>query len=105
MELPEKVIKALECLRAEKDSLKIEEAYLVGSYARGDWLRDSDLDLIIVSPIFRNLDVGVRYRVVKEAIGYGVPLEALCYTPEEFQEAKNRSIVVQDMLEYAVKVI
>jgi len=103
--LPEKVSKALERLRAARDRLMIEEAYLVGSYARGDWLKDSDLDLIIVSPSFKNHDLGARYRIVKETLGHGVSLEALCYTPEEFQHAKKRSMIVQDMLEYAVKVI
>ena len=35
----------------------MSEAYLFGSYARGDWLEESDVDLIVVSPGFE----GVRW--------------------------------------------
>jgi predicted nucleotidyltransferase len=41
--------------------------YLFGGYARGDWLAESDLDLIIVSSTFKGLDLGKRYLKVKEA--------------------------------------
>jgi len=41
------------------------EVYLSGTYARGDWLRDSDMDLVIVSRAFDGLDVGSRFALVK----------------------------------------
>lgn len=79
------------------------EVYLTGSYARGDWLEDSDVDLIVVSRLFEGLELGERYRMVKEAAPSGFGLEALTYTPEEFERAKVRSVILQDMLEYAVR--
>jgi len=79
------------------------EVYLIGSYARGDWLRDSDIDLIIVSKAFKGLDLGRRYRLVKELAGAGFGLDLLTYTPEEFKKMKKRSIIIQDALEYAIK--
>ena len=39
------------------------EVYLAGSWARGDWLLDSDVDLIVVSRRFEGLSLGERLRV------------------------------------------
>jgi len=105
LKLPDKVLDAIEKLRKTKDRLGIEEAYLTGSYARGDWLEESDLDLIIVSRKFQNKHIGERHRIIKETIGKGISLEAICYTPEEFSEAKKRSTILRDMLQYAHRII
>jgi len=84
---------------AEK-SLGFVEVYLFGSYARGDWLEDSDVDLVVVSPAFRGLDIGRRYSIVRRLLPMNIGFEILTYTPEEFEEAKKRSIVLQDAMEY-----
>lgn len=56
-----------------------------GSRVRGDALKDSDLDLLIVAEAFRDirwLDRPVR--VVEDCdIRFGV--ELLCYTPDEYR--------------------
>ena len=39
----------------EKRGVKVVEAYLFGSWARGDWLVDSDVDVVVVSPDFRGV--------------------------------------------------
>ncbi|RLE78672.1 MAG: DNA polymerase III subunit beta [Thermoprotei archaeon] len=79
------------------------EIYLFGSFARGDWLKDSDLDLIVVSTKFRGLDLGKRYALVRNLLSFRVSVEMLLYTPEEFEEARKRSIVLKDAEEYWVK--
>ncbi|AEM39094.1 DNA polymerase beta domain protein region [Pyrolobus fumarii 1A] len=81
------------------------QVYLFGSYARGDWLEDSDIDLIIVSPRFRGLDPGKRYAMIRELLPGDVSLEILLYTPEEFERAKKRSVVVQDAMEYWMRLL
>ena len=80
------------------------EVYLFGSYARGDWLEDSDVDLVVVSPAFRGLDIGKRYSIVRKLLPKDMGFEILTYTPEEFEEAKRRSIVLQDAMEYWIKI-
>ncbi|MFB0503657.1 MAG: nucleotidyltransferase domain-containing protein [Candidatus Bathyarchaeia archaeon] len=40
------------------------DAYLCGSYARGDWSRDSGVDLIVIIRIFDGLDIGFRFALV-----------------------------------------
>ncbi|MDW7978649.1 MAG: nucleotidyltransferase domain-containing protein [Candidatus Caldarchaeum sp.] len=84
------------------EELEVSEAYLFGSLARGDWMEDSDLDVVVVSQRFRGLELGRRYALVKKLAPKGVPLEALTYTPEEFEEAKKQSVILQDVMEYAI---
>ncbi len=68
---------------------KIKEAYIFGSMARGDAGQRSDLDLIVVmetdKPFFQ------RYEEFKELIlNLPLPVDLLIYTPEEWQEIKER---------------
>ncbi|MEM1610099.1 MAG: nucleotidyltransferase domain-containing protein [Sulfolobales archaeon] len=76
------------------------EVYLFGSYARCDWLIDSDIDLIVVSDGFKSLDLGERYSLVRRLLPSDRGFEILIYTGEEFEQARKRSIVIQDTSEY-----
>lgn len=80
------------------------EVYLFGSYAKCSWLRDSDIDLIVVSDAFRGLDIGRRYTLVRKLLPFDRGFEILVYTREEFEIAKKRSIVVQDAAEYWIRI-
>ncbi|MGQ0560700.1 MAG: nucleotidyltransferase domain-containing protein [Gemmatimonadota bacterium] len=56
-----------------------------GSRVRGEPLRHSDLDLLVVAQAFekvRWLDRSVR---VVEALGIPFGVDLLCYTPEEYE--------------------
>lgn len=65
------------------------EVYLTSSYARGDWLDDSDVDLIVVSRMFENLDLGERCKVVKRRVKPGYSLDLTPLTPQEFWRRKR----------------
>ena len=98
----------LEMLRAFADRLKavlgFAEVYLFGSYARCDWLADSDIDLIVVSDGFKGLGLGERYVLVRKLLPADRGFEILTYTSEEFEYAKKKSIVIQDASEYWIKI-
>ena len=76
-----------------------------GSRARGDALKHSDLDLLIVSELFE----GVRWldrpvRVAEECdIRFGV--EMLCYTPEEYERKRREFGIVQTATEEGVDML
>jgi len=64
--------------------------YLFGSRARGTAHADSDYDVVAVSQAFqgqrRVVRAPDRYRIWREAGGWGIGLDLQCYTPEEFRE-------------------
>ncbi|MBI2864940.1 MAG: nucleotidyltransferase domain-containing protein [Chloroflexi bacterium] len=63
--------------------------YLFGSRARGTASSDSDYDIIAVSHAFagqRRLGRAPdRYKLWREAGGWGISLDLHCYSPEEFR--------------------
>ncbi|HKZ63315.1 MAG TPA: nucleotidyltransferase domain-containing protein [Thermoplasmata archaeon] len=73
---------------------RIERILLFGSRGRGDALKASDVDLVVVSPDFRGVNWRERTLAVSRLWRGPVRLEALCYTPEEFlKRAQELSIV------------
>ena len=106
LNLPERVKRAINVL-LENVTRRYRgvEVYLYGSYAKGDWLEDSDVDLIVVSDDFEGVELAKRIAMVRALAPRDVSFEILAYTPVEFEEAKRRSIVVQDASTYWVKLL
>ena len=101
MNLPERVRRAIEVfLRNLRLRYPDAEAYLYGSYARGDWLLDSDVDLIVVSDMFEGVDMAGRIADVRALAPRDVAFQIIAYTRREFEEVKKRSIVIQDAATY-----
>lgn len=65
--------------------LKLERAILFGSRARGDFWEESDWDLLIISPDFREIPFIKRAEFLLKTIPL-FRIQYFCYTPEEFQE-------------------
>ena len=104
LELPERVRRALEeLLERAQEVLGDFEVYLFGSYARGDWIEDSDIDLVVVSPAFRGRGLGERYRILRELLPPDVSVDILAYTPEEFRRALERSSILREASTYWVR--
>jgi len=76
-----------------KNNIKIEKVYLFGSYARGTALKDSDIDIAIVSKNFFGDRFADRRRVVPLRRKIDRRLEPMPYTPENFKE--NDPLVVE----------
>jgi hypothetical protein len=95
--LPDKVQKALNLfLSALKGKYSDAVVYLFGSYARGDWLEDSDLDILVISSRFKGKQMVERVGEIRRLAPEDVPMEILAYTPEEFKKALKRSEVIKD---------
>ena len=61
-----------------------ERVIVFGSRARGDALKHSDLDLLIVAAAFREVPWLERGPRVVEECDIRLGAELLCYTPEEY---------------------
>jgi len=75
---------------------------LFGSRARGDYLDESDFDLLVVSDQFKEIDFLDRI-----CLAYGLwklrqGLDVLCYTPEEFEIKKKQIGIVQEAVKEGI---
>jgi len=74
----------------EKYHIHPERIILYGSYAKGNARVDSDIDLVVISSDFKNMNLRERLEILGLAAGRVFePIEALGYTPEELLEKKE----------------
>ena len=89
----------------EREGYRVEAVYLFGSYARGDYLQSSDVDLAVISdqfqgvPFLRRLDI-VNRIVWKTNLGN---VEVLPLTKKEVEE--ERSVVIRDAKKYWIRLV
>lgn len=94
-EIKKSVLKFIWSIR----DFKIKEVVIFGSRIKGDYLENSDLDLILISDDFEGLSFTDRitniYRYYDNWTA-DFPLEILCYTQEEFNRKKKLPGIVRD---------
>jgi predicted nucleotidyltransferase len=66
-----------------------------GSRARGDALKHSDLDLLIVAEVFREIPWLDRAFRVSRDCDIRMAVELLCYTPEEYARKREELGIVR----------
>ncbi|MDI6602527.1 MAG: nucleotidyltransferase domain-containing protein [Patescibacteria group bacterium] len=88
-----------EYLKCFPKNVKVEGVFLFGSYATGKIRRDSDVDIIVISPDFKKISFIKRLELLSQLrqseITRSVPMDILGYTPEEFAEIDKESIVMR----------
>jgi hypothetical protein len=84
----------IDFLNKVKENFHPDLIILFGSRARGDYLHDSDFDLIIVSPDFQDVHFMERIYQILEFWDYDWDVDILPYTPKEFQKKKNQIGIV-----------
>ncbi len=77
---------------------------LFGSRARGEALKDSDYDFIIVSKRFEGIGFLERIQKIYELWDYKLHADILCYTPEEFEKRKDSLTIVGEAVKHGVEV-
>jgi predicted nucleotidyltransferase len=75
---------------------------LFGSRARGEELKDSDYDLVVVSEKFRGMHFLDRLAKLYELWDLDRDADILAYTPEEFEEKRRQLGVVRRAAEEGV---
>ena len=79
-----------------------EVMIIFGSRARGDELRESDYDMIIVSEKFRGINFVRRMEKVYKLWDLDERADIICYTPEEFEEKKKQIGLVRRAVEEGI---
>jgi predicted nucleotidyltransferase len=91
-----------------RDQIGAERVLLFGSHARGHAQSDSDYDVIVVSPRFdglRRRERGICLRDLFYEVGGHAPMDLICLTPEEFDEASRRITLVAAVLPEAIDLL
>ncbi len=78
---------------------KIERAILFGSRSRNDWLYTSDVDVMIISKLFKNIPFTERMSKTLHFWKLPLDLEVICYTPEEFEQKRKQIGIVQQAVQ------
>jgi predicted nucleotidyltransferase len=89
-------------LQNVKEKINVKKVILFGSAARGEMHRDSDIDLIILSPDFKKMEFMKRLILLsrlRRGMKKTAPMDIFGYTPEEFERLSKESIVLQEAKE------
>ncbi|MEM4281232.1 MAG: nucleotidyltransferase domain-containing protein [Candidatus Caldarchaeum sp.] len=78
-EIRERIINILSKLAGELDAT----VYLFGSYAKGTHTIDSDVDIVVVSEMFKGVDPVERVALVRLKLPADIAFEIIALTPEE----------------------
>jgi predicted nucleotidyltransferase len=85
------------------DDAGATKVILFGSRARGDWLRESDYDFVVVSERFEGVPF-MRRPVDLYRYWTGHPgVELLCYTPEEFDRKSKQITIVREAVREGIE--
>jgi len=87
-----------------KKKFKFNKLILFGSRARGDNLKNSDFDFIIISKEFENKPFFLRPSEFFDYWKLNVDLEIICYTPQEFEKKKNQIGIVQQAFKEGIEI-
>ena len=76
-----------------------------GSRVKGCATKDSDLDVIVVSPVFHNIKFVKRMPLVLKKVRFPKHVDYLCYTKEEYEKIKDESAIIKDALKHSIEIV
>ncbi len=82
--------------------IAVPKLILFGSVADGTANKDSDVDLIVVSPAFSKLNFFKRGALMYDYWKPLLPVDFLCFTPEEFEQRKKGATIVSHALKTGI---
>lgn len=101
--IPENIKNIIEDYLRDLDAeIKVEKAVLFGSYAKGTYDEDSDIDLAIFSDYFKDMKrvEGIKYLLRKARKYRGIDLEPISFTKQDYEE---RIGFVQEVLKDGIE--
>ena len=90
-------------LRLNKE-LPIKKFIFFGSRAAGQFRKDSDIDIILVSNKFRNKKFRFRPLGFHNYWNLDYPVDFLCYTPEEFNKLRKQITIVREAVKEGIEI-
>ena len=88
-----------EYVKSLSKEIRVQKVILFGSWATGNYLEDSDVDLIVLSNEFTGVHLEDRLAILQrhwDDVRYGRALEAFGYTELEFRELQTCHHIVRE---------
>jgi predicted nucleotidyltransferase len=85
------------------EEFKPDKVILFGSRAKNNARQDSDIDLIVISPLFKGIPFIRRMSAVLKKVSFPSHVDYICYTREEYERIKDASSVIRDAREQSVE--
>ena len=98
----ESVRELREKLPVVRDRLAPTHVIIFGSVARGQATADSDLDVIFVSDAFTGVRRPDRPKLIFDLLWRDFSVDALCYTPDEFEARRTMPGIVKTACEEGI---
>ncbi len=100
LEIREKVIESLRELK-KRINCKV---YLFGSFAMNTYLVDSDVDVVIVSEVFKGLNIDERVVLVRRLLPKDRSFDIIPLTFEEFERKLQTSTFFKQISRYWIEI-
>lgn len=92
--------------KLEASGIKVNKIILYGSYASGRAGEDSDMDLLVISDDFGNMDLWERLCLLGRArMGIMKPMEILGLTEEEFAHENAGTFIGDEVKVKGIEVV
>ena len=88
-----------------KKTFSPQKIILFGSRARGDNLKESDIDLLIISSKFNNIPFMDRLSKAYGKWDKKIDLEQICLTPEEFNKRKKEIGIINQASKEGIDIL
>jgi len=96
--------KLAEFKRKVNRDMHLSNMIFFGSRAIGKQHRYSDIDLIIVSSVFRNMSFFKRGAKMYDYWTLRAPVDFLCYSPEEFRKLSRQTTIVKEAIREGIRI-
>lgn len=87
-----------------KKQIRVGKVILFGSRARGDELKNSDIDLVVISEDFDRFGFIDRLEFLELEWKYSIPIDAVGYTPKEYEEMSGRIGIISKIKKYGKEI-
>ncbi|MDI3535236.1 MAG: uncharacterized protein PWQ82_1601 [Thermosediminibacterales bacterium] len=84
--------------------IKVEKVVLFGSYAKGEPLNCSDVDLVIISKDFQNMSFLKRLEFLQLHWKFNIGADIIGYTPEEYNSLSKKISLVSEINNTGIEV-
>ncbi len=90
--------------RTISSQFSVEKMIFFGSMATGKHRKESDIDLIIVSPSFEGKRFRERPLGLYKYWRLNTPFDFLCYTPQEFKKRRKQITILREAVRTGIAI-